>query len=93
MPIATMPSITWNPRLADTRGCCLSWSGVRCAQPAVVMLELGCEHEHVATHAVCAGHQDDGIIRGFVAGFTAYCGSCGHDCRVLGRLGPLPATS
>ena len=85
-----MPSITWNPRLADTYGCCLSWSGVRCAQPTVVMLELGCEHVHVAAHAVCAGHQDDEIIRAFVADFTAHCGACGHDCRILGRLGPLP---
>ena len=41
---------------------------------------------------VCAGHQDDGIIRAFAAGFTAHCGACGHDCRILGRLGPLPGT-
>lgn len=85
-----MPSITWNPRLADTHGCCLSWSGVRCAQPAVVTLELGCEHEHVATHAVCAVHQDDGIIRAFAAGFTAYCEACGHDCRILADSGRCP---
>jgi hypothetical protein len=72
--------------LPATGICQVSAGGWCCWEPGVVMVQTGCEHEHLGPEApMCKGcldlcHQIAGTIH------TTSCEQCGHGCRIMMKV-------
>ncbi len=56
-----------------------------CGEPATVMVEAGCVHEHITTELVCQQHAER-LISQDSRSACATCWAAGHQCAIIGRV-------